>query len=29
MKKVVLTLIVLVASLGYGQVGIGTNNPDN
>lgn len=29
MKKVVLTLIVLVASLSYGQVGIGTNNPDN
>lgn len=29
MKKIVLTLIVLVASLSYGQVGIGTNNPDN
>ena len=29
MKKIVLTLIVLVASLSYGQVGIGTDNPDN
>lgn len=29
MKKIILILIVLVASLSYGQVGIGTNNPDN
>jgi hypothetical protein len=29
MKNIVLTLVILVASLSFGQVGIGTNNPDN